>query len=119
MLLPVFLEKAKNLESIAFADTISIINENYQYQPCEFSNGLHEDLLVNLAGTNEGSCRIFAFSKIYQLNQQQTLNLFGDYYHIDVLGNPDGNDHLNIRNFIKYSWEGIDFKGQALVTINE
>jgi len=117
MSLSAFLEKVKNFEPVGFNETMAVISENYHYQPCVFSNGLHGDLLVNNAGTNEGSCRIFAFAHIHQLNQQQTLNLFGDYYRLDVLNNPDGKDHLNIRNFIKYGWEGIDFKGQALTAI--
>jgi len=69
---------------------------------------------VNSAGTNEGSCKIFAFALIHQLSEQQTLNLFGDYYRIDVLTDPNGSGHQNIRNFIRDGWQGIDFKNVAL-----
>ncbi len=49
-----------------------------------------------------------------RLTPEQTLQLFGDYYRIDVLQNPDGTDHQNIRNFIKFGWNGIAFDGKAL-----
>ncbi|MGZ8190911.1 MAG: HopJ type III effector protein [Methylococcaceae bacterium] len=118
MSLNVFLEKIKNNEFVSFDETIAAITENYHYQPTEFSNGLDEDKLVNQAGTNEGSCKIFAFANIHGLDKQQTLNLFGDYYRQDVLNNPDGTSHQNIRNFMQYGWEGIRFNGEALVEIS-
>jgi hypothetical protein len=114
MSLSLFLEKLNSNAAISFDETMTVINTNYHYQPTEFINGLNEELLINQAGTNEGSCKIFAFAKIHQLNQQQTLNLFGDYYRIDVLNNPQGTGHQNIRNFIKFGWNGISFQGSAL-----
>lgn len=110
MSLNTFLEKIHNDTPVSFDETIRVITEHYHYQPTEFSNGL----LVNLAGTNEGSCKIFAFALIHQLNELQTLNLFGDYYRIDVLSDPNGSGHQNIRNFIRDGWQGISFKGVAL-----
>lgn len=114
MSLASFLKKVKNNENVGFDETIAVITENYQYQPTEFSNGLNEQLLVNQAGTNEGSCKIFAFAQLHRLDQQQTLNLFGDYYRVDVLNDPNGTGHQNIRNFMQYGWDGISFKGSAL-----
>jgi hypothetical protein len=109
-----FLEKIKNNEPVGFQDTISIIAEHYDYHPVEFSNGLGAQRLVNSAGVNEGSCKLFAFALLHDLNEQQTLNLFGDYYRVDVLGDPEGQSHQNIRNFIKYGWEGIEFEEMPL-----
>lgn len=114
MSLSSFLENVKNNVPVSFTDTIAVINDNYHYQPTEFSNGD----LVNAAGTNEGSCRIFAFAQLHQLDQQQTLNLFGDYYRQEVLDDPQGTSHQNIRNFMKFGWEGIHFNGQALTAIS-
>jgi hypothetical protein len=113
MSLPSFIEKIKNNTAVSFDETIAVIAENYHYQPTEFSNGLDEHTLVNRAGTNEGSCKIFAFAQINQLDQQQTLSLFGDYYR-DVLNDPQGTGHLNIRSFMQYGWDGIHFKGVPL-----
>lgn len=115
MTLEKFIDKIKQGEEpISFHETIVVITENYFYNPTEFSNGLNADMLTNPAGTNEGSCKIFAFAKLHKLNKEQTLSLFGDYYRTDVLKNPDGKDHQNIRNFMKYGWEGIDYQGDAL-----
>ena len=114
MSLSIFLKKIKNNESISFDETMTVITEHYHYQPCEFSNGIGENKIINTASTNEGSCKIFAFAQINQLDRQQTLNLFGDFYRIDVLKKPQRNDHQNIRNFIQFGWDGINFSQQAL-----
>lgn len=114
MSLSKFLEKIKNNQPVGFQDTISVITEHYDYHPVEFSNGIGEECLVNPAGVNEGSCKIFAFGLLHDLDKQQTLNLFGDFYRKDVLEDPDGKGHQNIRNFIKYGWNGIQFNEMPL-----
>ncbi|MCX7067789.1 MAG: HopJ type III effector protein [Methylococcales bacterium] len=114
MSLNTFLEKIRTNTPVSFNETIAIITEHYHYQPTEFSNGLNEHRLINTAGTNEGSCKIFAFGLIHQLSEQQTLNLFGDYCRIDVLTDPNGSGHQNIRNFMADGWQGIRFEGVAL-----
>ncbi|MDD2863403.1 MAG: HopJ type III effector protein [Methylococcales bacterium] len=112
MLLNDFLTKVKAGEPVNFADTIAVITENYIYTPTAFRNGNVE----NAAGQNEGSCKIFAFAKLNQLNESETLSLFGDYYRIDVLQNPDASDHQNIRQFIQNGWTGVVFESEALKT---
>ena len=92
-----------------FEDTMAIIEANYSYTPTAFKNGE----LSNAAGQNEGSCKIFAFAQINDLNQEQTLKCFGRFYQ-DVLNTPEGTDHGNIRNFMQTGWAGIEFDGQAL-----
>jgi hypothetical protein len=101
---------ADHPEAIAFNDTIALIDALYDFTPTVFSNGTQ----LNEAGQNNGSCKLFSFAKLHQLSQQQTLHCFGDYYRKDVLGNPDGSDHQNIRNFIKTGWDEIQFDGVAL-----
>jgi hypothetical protein len=97
-------------EHIEFNEVMALISANYQYTPCTFNNGK----LINKSGSNEGSCKIFAFAKLHALSEQATLACFGRYYREDVLLNQDGNDHGNIRNFIKQGWQGIVFEGEAL-----
>ncbi|AOW78086.1 type III effector [Colwellia sp. PAMC 20917] len=97
-------------EQIEFSEVMAVISANYHYQPCAFSN----DDLMNESGTNEGSCKIFAFAKLHDLSEQATLACFGEYYRKDVLLNPMGDDHSNIRTFIKQGWQGITFAGVAL-----
>jgi hypothetical protein len=100
-------------ENVEFTEVIEIINRQYRYKPTTFINGdLH-----NEAGTNEGSCKIFYFAQLHKLTEQQTLNCFGYYYRDDVLKNPDGNDHGNIRNFIKTGWQQVTFDAVALLPL--
>jgi hypothetical protein len=100
-------------ESVDFTDVIEIVNKHYRYNPASFINGT----LQNEAGTNEGSCKIFYFAQIHKLTEQQTLNCFGHYYRDDVLKNPCGDDHGNIRNFIKTGWQQLTFDTVALTPL--
>ncbi len=99
-----------NSNEVSFEQVMQVISDSYSYTPASFTNGE----LLNEAGTNEGSCKIFYFAKLNKLNEQQTLACFGRYYFEDVLQNPQGNDHGNIRNFIKTTWQGLDFHSVAL-----
>lgn len=110
-----FLTRLMAGEPIEFQDTMALINECFDYQPTHFENGSDDDLVVNEAGVNEGSCKIFALASLLCLDQSQTLALFGRYYREDVLGHPEGQDHRNIRSFMIHGWAGIHFKGEALL----
>lgn len=104
-------EQLKNSpETIQFKEVIAYIDENYNFTPTKFTNGN----TVNEADQNNGSCKVFSFAKLNGLSKENTLNLFGDFYREDVLKNPEGTDHQNIRNFIESGWEGISFEGEAL-----
>ena len=100
--------------TIEFQQVIEIIEQYYQYTATSFSNGIGDDLIINKAGENEGSCKLFFFARIQKLNEVQTLNCFGNYYRDDVLKHPERSDHANIRTFIKHGWAGINFDGDAL-----
>ncbi|MBE9515532.1 MAG: HopJ type III effector protein [Proteobacteria bacterium] len=95
---------------VEFSSVIDVIDSAYDFNPTEFTNGD----LRNEAGQNNGSCKIFAFAKLHDLSEQQTLHCFGDYYRNDVLCNPDAADHQNIRNFMATGWSGIQFNGSPL-----
>ena len=98
--------------STDFEDTISVINAHYDYTPTRFSNGVVNPV-INEAGQNEGSCRIFAFAQLNQLNVADTLACFGRFYQ-EVLNDPQGTGHGNIRAFMRDGWAGVRFDGQAL-----
>ncbi len=98
-------------ESIEFAQTMQVIEDNYEFHPTAFSN----DSNHNEKGTNEGSCKIFAFAALNDLNAMQTLNCFGKYYREDVLKHPDHDDHGNIRQFMKTGIQAIKFESEPLV----
>lgn len=114
MSIELLIQKIQSGEKISFNDTMKVISDHYCYRPVLFTNGLDDGHLINEAGTNEGSCKIFAFAKMHELDKDQTLSLFGDYYWLDVLNDPDGTGHQNIRNFIKFGWSGISFEGDPL-----
>ena len=111
MALESFLKKLKdNLGNIEFNDTMDIIDSLYVFTPTSFNNGD----LVNEAGQNSGSCKLFSFARIHSLTQEETLSCFGSYYRDDVVKFPENSDHQNIRNFMKTGWLGIKFDSEPL-----
>lgn len=100
-----------NPEAIAFSDVISVIDNEYAFTPTAFRNGEQ----FNNANENNGSCKIMSFAKLNNVAAEHVLNLFGDFYRIDVLQHPEGKDHQNIRQFMIHGWQGIEFEGTALV----
>jgi hypothetical protein len=97
-------------ESIQFADTIALIDSLYEFQPTAFRNGS----VHNEAGQNSGSCKVFAFGQRHGFTEQQVLASFGAFYRDEVLNDPQGDNHQNIRNFMRSGWDGIEFDGEAL-----
>ena len=95
---------------LVFSNVIAYIDEHYEFTPTKFTNGN----TVNEVNQNNGSCKVFSFAKLNQLSPEETLLLFSEFYREDVLKNPEGTDHQNIRNFMKFGWEGIVFEGEAL-----
>lgn len=106
-----FLQKLNTSpETIEFTDTMSAVEALYDFTETEFQNGE----LLNAAGQNSGSCKLFAFAQLQNLSKEQTLACFGTYYRDDVLKNPAGADHQNIRNFMQQGWSGISFSKMPL-----
>ena len=59
-------------EAVTFEETMECINSNYRFTSTDFDNGpLHND-----KGSNEGSCKIFAFAKLHNLTDPQPLACF-------------------------------------------
>ncbi|WP_261858307.1 HopJ type III effector protein [Photobacterium sanguinicancri] len=106
-----FLAQLKHDPShIEFEQTMAIIDQHYTFTPTAFSNGD----VSNQAGENNGSCKILSFGQRNALTEKQTLACFGRFYRDDVLKHPHNTDHLNIRNFIQYGWNGVTFDSKAL-----
>ncbi len=103
---------ANTPETIEFNDTMAVIESLYEFTPTRFTNGE----LINEAGENSGSCKLFAFAKLHGLTEAQTLACFGAYYREDVLKNPANKDHQNIRNFMQTGLDGIQFDRDALIS---
>ena len=100
-----------NPDQVSFDETMKVITYYYNFRPTTFDNGT----VHNEAGSNEGSCKIFAFAKLNRLTDEQTLACFGDYYRVDVLQHPENDDHANIGQFIKTGLTGIHFDTSPLV----
>ncbi|KXO09692.1 MULTISPECIES: HopJ type III effector protein [Marinobacter] len=97
-----------------FDDTLALIDQHFEFQPTGFNNGP----VRNDAGENAGSCRVFALGQYCNLSEADTLNLFAQHYQ-QVLGDPAGDSHGNIRQFISTGWSGIRFDQQPLRARNE
>ncbi|PQV49697.1 HopJ type III effector protein [Jejuia pallidilutea] len=106
-----FITKLKNTpEQVEFSETMNIVDQNYEFTPTAFKNGT----LENAKGENSGSCKLFAFAKAQGFSKEETLACFGAFYFEDVLKNPKGDGHQNIRNFIKTGFEGLSFEDEPL-----
>jgi hypothetical protein len=98
-------------ELLSFTEVIAYIDDHYHFEPIAFTNGnVH-----NAAGQNAGSNKLFQFALLHKLSAQQTLQCFAEHYQ-DVLNNPNAETHQNIRNFIQYGFEGLQFEKLTLVT---
>lgn len=95
--------------TVKFADVINFIETFYQYQPAAFTNGE----AYNQATQNQGSAKVFAFAKLNELEEKDTLLLFAEHYQA-VLASPQATDHQNIRQFMANGWGGIRFESEAL-----
>ena len=96
--------------NISFSDTMSVIESNFTFTPTAFTNGT----ITNELGQNSGSCKVFAFAKMEGFTKEDTLACFGAYYFDEVLQEPEGDGHQNIRNFMKSGFEGLTFDGEPL-----
>lgn len=100
-------------DTAAFNTLMDVIAAHYDFTPVGFTNGD----VVNAPEQNQGSCKVFSFARMHDLSKAETLACFGTYYRGDVLQNPNGDDHQNIRNFMKTGWAGVSFEGQALTPV--
>jgi len=98
-------------DTIEFNNVIALVDSAFVFTPTAFTNGD----VKNEANQNNGSCKLLALGQHLNLNQAQTLALFGRFYREDVLNNPNGDDHANIRNFMKTGHEGVVFETFPLV----
>jgi len=99
--------------SVEFSETLALVEKWYTLTPCSFTNGEGENKVDNAQGTNEGSLKVFALSRLNGFTPEQALACFGEHYR-DVLATPEGVDHQNIRQFMSHGWNGIEFSQAPL-----
>lgn len=95
--------------TIEFETVMDCIAAHYDYRPTGFRNGE----VINSPGVNEGSCKVLAFGQLHGLSEAETLACFGRHTR-EVLANPAGSGHANIRNFLRHGWAGVEFEGEPL-----
>jgi hypothetical protein len=98
-----------NPTAITFAETMQVIDDNYNFTPTSFKNGNFK----NKVGENSGSCKLFSFAILQKLTRAETLLCFGEYYRT-VLNDKKGTAHHNIRLFMKTGFEGLSFENEVL-----
>lgn len=98
-------------DSLTFESVMELIDTHYESQLLEFKNGD----IVNQQGENEGSAKLLSYAALSEMDKETTLKLWGQYYR-EVLKDPTGSSHQNIRNFMKYGWEGVPFENGIALT---
>lgn len=95
---------ALNSGEYQFSDVLAFIDRKKEHQPTAFKNGdIHND-----PNQNQGSARVFLFAKENAFSKENTLSLFAEHYKA-VLADREGANHQNIRQFMKYGWDGVEF----------
>ena len=106
----------KNKKSIlSFKFILQSIESCFKFN---INNGFKNGIIYNELNTNIGSLKVLLFAKLFKLNKLTTLKLWSEHY-FNVLNDPNGTSHGNIRNFIKYGWLGIDFLTNSIENKNE
>ena len=98
-------------DALTFEEVIEVIDTYFESQLLVFKNGD----IVNQQGENEGSAKLLSYAALSEMDKETTLKLWGQYYR-EVLNDPNGTSHANIRNFMKYGWEGVPFENGIALT---
>jgi len=93
---------------VEFSETLALVEKWYELTPSAFTNGEGDTQVNNAQGTNEGSLKVFALSRLNGFTPEQALACFGEHFR-DVQNTPEGVDHQNIRQFMVHGWSGIQF----------
>lgn len=97
------------LQKLPFKEIIAYIDDNFNYTASSFKNGT----LINAENENQGSAKTLYFAKLNNLSVEDTLKLFREHYQA-VLDDKEGSSHQNIRNFMEFGWEGVEFEKEVL-----
>ena len=79
---------------------------------------------INTSGNISGKCgtmkkgkattRCLPKKKAQSLTKEEALACFGAFYFEEVLNDPTGTGHQNIRNFMNHGFDGLAINGTAL-----
>lgn len=105
-----YLKAIKAKEFVAFNEFIALIEKEYNFVNTEFINGD----MNNRENENQGSAKVFCFALMHKLSKEQTLKCFGEHYDSVLNSKNEQKTHLNIRNFIKFGFDGLQINSKAL-----
>lgn len=92
---------------LEFQDVMAVLRRHYEFTPTAFTTGKGTAVQVdNPATANQASCLLLAAARRLGLDRDATLRLYGEHYR-DVLADPGGTAHGNIRAFMANGWEGV------------
>lgn len=98
-------------ESHRFADTMAAIDAAFEFFGTKFVNGD----IASSSSENTGSSKILSLAQLVAITKEEVLALFGEHYR-DVLADPDGTSHANIRAFMKKGNDGVVFPNGPSLT---
>lgn len=105
---------ARNPDDIEVSRVLAVIEAHYAHTPTRFCIGEGDLAVDNPSDKNQVACRILAFARRHNLDVASTLACFGHYYRDEVVADPQGTRHANIRAFMQHGWSGVHFHGDAL-----
>lgn len=85
-------------------DVIAVCDREFEYTDSSFSVGAVE----NKVGTNVKSSKILSFAYLTKMDTETALKCYGEVYR-EVLVDPDGDSHGNIRALMKGGTECVKF----------
>lgn len=108
------LRQPESLKPMMFQDVMSVLRRHYEFAPTAFSTGKGTARETrNAAGSNSASCLLLAAARRLGFSEPETLALYREHYR-DVIADPDGSAHANIRAFMANGWQGVEFAGDPL-----
>lgn len=100
--------------TLLFQDVINTIRKHYECTPVAFRTGAGTPRETgNAAGTNMASSQLLAYARRLGLDAATTVALYGEHYR-DVLADPGGTSHPNIRAFMANGWAGVNMPEEPL-----
>jgi hypothetical protein len=104
----------ERLNTMMFQDVMSVLRRHYEFVPVAFTTGAGTAKETrNRAGSNAASCLLLAAARRLGFSMPETLALYREHYR-DVLADPEGNAHGNIRALMVNGWDGVVFGGDPL-----
>jgi len=94
---------SEEVDTMPFSDIMKTLDLHFTFRPTAFSVGDTK----STENQNQKSLRVLSFAQLLKLSKEQTLKLWGEHYK-QVLQEPEGSSHGNIRAFLKGGFECVN-----------